>query len=74
LLKTVIVYVTTVPGVAEGEKSVFVIPKSAVGVNVSESVLALLELLGSVTPMGGDTVAVLVSKPVAPASIVALTV
>ena len=45
--------------------SVLVIDTSAVGVRVSMSLAELFAELGSVTPAGAETVAVLVSEPVA---------
>lgn len=53
------------PGVALVCLSVLVMLKSAVGVTVVVSVLLLLEEVGSVTPVGAATVAVLVMVPVA---------
>ena len=53
---------------------VFVIARSAIGVKVSVSVALLLPGVGSVVPDGTDTVAVLLSVPVADALTVALTV
>lgn len=53
------------PGTTEATPSVFVIDRSAVGVKVSVSVAELLAGVGSVTPEGGATVAVLTSVPVA---------
>src|SRR5580765_2221105 len=47
--------------------------RSAVGVSVSVSVAVLLPDAGSVTPAPTDAVAVLVSDPVAPEAIVAVT-
>src|SRR5438094_449288 len=47
--------------------------KSACGVSVSVSVELLLSKLGSVTPLGGGTVAVLLRLPVAAGSMVALS-
>jgi hypothetical protein len=58
-----------VPGTSVAEPSVFVIDRSAVGVNVSVSVAELLAGVGSVTPAGGATVAVLASVPVADGAI-----
>jgi hypothetical protein len=57
--------VTTVPGTTLLRPSVFVIETSDVGVSVSTSVAELFADEGSVTPTGADTVAVLVSEPVA---------
>jgi hypothetical protein len=59
------VYVTSVPGTTVLRPSVLVIETSAVGVSVSMSVAELLAELGSVPPAGADTLAVLVSDPVA---------
>ena len=53
------------PGTTVVRPSVLVIETSAVGVSVSMSVAELLADVGSVTPAGADTVAVLVSEPVA---------
>ena len=61
LFVTVIVYVTLVPGTALSWLSVLVMDRSAWGVSVSVSVALLLAVLGSVTPAGGATVAVLAS-------------
>ena len=66
--------VTLPPGVAVVTPSVLVMLKSAWGLNVSVSVAALLPGVGSVTPPGAATVAVLDSMPVAAALIVALAV
>ena len=52
----------------------FVMVKSAVGLMVSVSVAELLPGVGSVTPPGAATVAVLTSVPVAVAESVAVTV
>ncbi len=54
--------------------SVFVMLKSAVGVRVSVSVLLLLAVLGSVTPVGTATDAVLLRLPVAVGETVPVTV
>ena len=54
--------------------SVLVIDRSAVGMSVSVSVAELLPGVGSVTPAGAATVAVLTRLPVADALIVAVTV
>ena len=53
---------------------VFSVRMSARGVSVSASVALLLPGVGSVTPPGGATVAVLLKVPLALASIIALTV
>src|SRR3954465_13844812 len=65
----VIVYVTEPPGVAVVTPSVFVIARSADEPKVSLSVAELLPGVGSVTPLGSVTVAVLLSVPVAAAVI-----
>src|SRR4051794_38501335 len=65
LFVTVIVYVTFVPGTAVVEPSLLAIDRSACGVSVSVSVELLLPPVGSVTPAGGLTVAVLLKDPVA---------
>ena len=70
----VIVYVTLPPGVAVVTPSVFVIARSAEGASVSLSVAELLPGVGSVTPAGAATVAVLLSVPVAAAELVQLGV
>jgi len=57
--------VVVAPGTTEATRFVLVICKSAVGVNASLSVAALLPGVGSVTPAGGVTVAVLTNVPVA---------
>src|SRR6185295_2432139 len=61
--EAVIVYVTLPPGVAVVTPSVLVILKSAEGVRVSVSVALLLPGVGSVTPPGAVTVAVLLTVP-----------
>src|SRR5215468_10022376 len=58
-----------VPGTADRTPSVLVMARSAWGVRVSVSVALLLAGLGSVTPGGGLTVAVLTRVPVAEGSI-----
>ena len=73
-LDAVIVYVTEPPGVAVVTPSVFVIARSADAAKVSLSVAELLPGVGSVTPPGAATVAVLLSVPVAAALIVQLAV
>ena len=62
------------PGTSVAELSVLVIDKSAVGVNESVSVAVLFAGVGSVTPAGGATVAVLARLPVAAAAIRPVTV
>ena len=62
-----------VPGTAEVTPSVLVMDRSAWGVSVSVSLALLLTGLGSVTPAGGVTVAVLLSEPVALALMVPVT-
>ena len=54
--------------------SVLVIERSALAASVSLSVAELLPGVGSVTPPGAATVAVLLSVPVAEAEIVQLAV
>src|SRR4051794_16614565 len=63
-LLTTTVYVVLVPGTTEVTPSVLVTPTSYCGVSVSVSVLLLLPGTVSVTPLGGDTVAVLLREPV----------
>src|SRR5262249_51045770 len=58
-----------VPGTADRTPSDLVMARSAWGVSVSLSVALLLPGLGSVTPGGGATVAVLSRLPVAAGSI-----
>src|SRR3954447_24235049 len=58
-LDAVMVYVTEPPGVAVVTPSVFVTARSACAVSVSVSVAELLPGVGSVTPPGAVTVAVL---------------
>ena len=70
----VIVYVTEPPAVAVVTPSVLVMPRLALAESVSESVAELLPGVGSVTPAGGVTVAVLLRVPVAAAEIVQLAV
>ena len=70
LLVATMVYVMGVPGVAVLELSVLVIWTSAVG--TSTLVSALLLGVGSVTPGGTATVALLMSRPVALGEMVAL--
>ncbi len=65
---------TLLPGITVVTPSVFVIVRSAVGLSVSVSVALLLPGVGSVTPAGAVTVAVLASVPVAVAETVAVTV
>ena len=64
-LLAVIVYRTEAPGVAVVTPSVTVIARSADATMVSVSVAELLPGVGSVTPAGAVTVAVLLSVPVA---------
>jgi hypothetical protein len=73
-LEATIVYVTDEPGTAVVAPSVLVTTRSAVGVNESVSVAELLPEAGSVMPAPTETVAVLVSEPVAPGATVPLTV
>src|SRR3954452_5257453 len=67
LFVTVTVYVCTTaePAVTEVTPSVFVIDRSACGVNVSVSVAALFAVVASVVPAGAVTVAVFDREPVA---------
>ena len=74
LLVATIVYVTGVPATSVAAPSVLVIDRSAVGANVSVSVAELFVEVGSVTPVGAVTVAVLTSDPVALPAIVAVIV
>jgi hypothetical protein len=74
LFVATIVYVTLVPGTSVVALSVFVIDRSAVGARVSVSVAVLFVLVGSVTPVGVATEAVLESEPVAPCAMVAFNV
>ena len=62
------------PGTTVVTPSVFVIVRSAEGESVSVSVAELLPGVGSVTPTGTETVAVLTSVPVAVGETVAVTV
>src|SRR5262245_49092026 len=64
-LLTVMVYVTCWPGTTSVTPLVLVIARSATGVRVLVSVAVLLPGVGSVTPGGGPTVAVLARVPVA---------
>ena len=65
LLVATIVYVTLVPGTSADAPSVLVIDRSAVRTSVSVSVEVLFETIGSVTPLGTETLAVLIKLPVA---------
>ena len=69
-----IVYEIAVPATDDIAPSVFVIDRSAVGVNGFMSLAELSDTSVSVTPDGTDTPAVFVSVPVAEGSIVPLTV
>jgi hypothetical protein len=69
-LLAVMVYVVEPPGVAAVTPSVLVIERSAVAPNPSTSVAELFPGVGSVTPPGAATVAVLLSEPVAAPEIV----
>ena len=60
-LEAMIVYVTVCPGTAVGEPSVLVIARSATRASVSVSDAVLLPGVGSVTPLGAVTLAVLTS-------------
>ena len=62
------------PGTFEVTPSVFVITRSAVGVNESVSVAELFAGVGSVTPPGRAMAAELTSDPVAAGEIVPVTV
>lgn len=73
-LDAAIVYVTDPPAVAVVTPSVFVIERSADAPSVSVSVAELLPGVGSVTPPGAVTVAVLLSVPLAAAEMVQLAV
>jgi len=70
----VIVYVTLPPGVAVVTLSVLMIDRSADAPSTSVSVAELLPGVGSVTPAGVATVAVLVNEPLADAEILQLAV
>ena len=63
-----------VPGTADGTPSVLVMARSALTPKLSLSVAELLPGVGSVTPAGADTVAVLLRVPVAAAEMVQLAV
>ena len=65
---------TLPPGVAVVTPSVLVIARSADAASASVSVAELLPGVGSVTPAGAATVAVLLSVPLAAAEIVQLAV
>src|SRR5882672_2041775 len=69
-----IVYVTDAPGTAVVCPSVLVIPRFACDVRGSVSVALLFTGVGSVTPLGTATVAVLLSVPVADAFTVPVSV
>src|SRR3569623_292993 len=73
-LFAVIVYAVLPPAVTVVTPSVLVIDRSALPPSVSVSVAELLASVVSVTPPGADTVAVLLSVPVAEAEIVPLAV
>src|SRR5690242_14062742 len=64
-LVTTIVYVVLPPGVTDSTPLVLVMDRSDWGVSVSVSLAVSLSGLGSVTPAGGATVAMLVRSPVA---------
>src|SRR3954463_10123946 len=72
--EAVMVYVTEPPAVAVVTPSVLVIERSAEAPRVSLSVALLLPGVGSVTPAGAVTVAVLLRVPVAAAEMVQLAV
>jgi hypothetical protein len=74
LLPTTTVYVVLCPGTTEATPSVFVIDRSAVGSKVSVSDEVLLAGVGSATPAGAATCAVLTRLPVAVATTVAVIV
>ena len=65
---------TLLPGITVVTPSVLVIVRSAEGERVSVSVALLLAGVGSVTPTGTETVAVLARVPVAVGETVAVTV
>lgn len=62
------------PGISVVAPSVFVIERSATDESVSVSLAELFALVGSVTPDGAAIEAVLVSDPLAPALIAAVSV
>src|SRR6186713_2375336 len=72
--EAVMMFVVEPPAVTEITPSVLVIARSAWGVRVSESVAELLPGVGSVTPPGAATVAVLLRVPVAEAEMLQLAV
>src|SRR5512135_3650482 len=74
LLVTTIMYVTPCPGATVVALSVFVIEGSAPEMTASVSVAVLLAGLGSFTPAGAVTVAVLVRVPTAETLTVVFTV
>ena len=69
-----IVYMIVSPGSAPVSPSVFEIDRSALGINVFESVAELSAGDNSVTPTGAAMVAVFMSSPVAPGSMLATIV
>jgi hypothetical protein len=73
-LEAVIVYVVEPPAVTVVTPSALVIARFAFGVSVSVSVAELLPGLGSLTPPGAVTVAVLLREPVASDEMVQLDV
>src|SRR3954470_2550904 len=73
-VEAVTVWVTEPPAVAVVTPSVLVIERSALAPRVSLSVAELLAGVGSVTPAGAATVAVLLRVPVAAAEMVQLAV
>ena len=62
------------PGTCDAARLCLVIERSARGVRMSESVALLFPGVGSVTPLGTVTVAVLASEPTAEAATVAVRV
>jgi hypothetical protein len=72
LLLTTIAYVIDVPGTTVVPPFVFMIVRSAFGVSVALALVTLFPGVGSVTPVGGATDAVLTSVPVADGAMVAV--
>jgi hypothetical protein len=68
VLLTTMVYLVLPPGIAASIPSVLVMDRSAWGVSASVSMALSLPGVGSVTPSGGATVAVLTRVPVAEGS------
>src|SRR4051812_25114128 len=73
-LEAVMVYVALPPQPPAVTPSVLVIERSGDGASVSESLALLLPGVGSITPAGAVTVAVLLRVPVADALMPALAV